>query len=114
MEKMKSIIANFKSNDVIENRHPKMAIIRSMTVFAVLLFFTSPAMAVAGKLTGWQTTITTAMTTLVAIYAVVGGFLVFVQYMQGSEQAQKNLIKFIIGLAVFGASTVLVTDFGTP
>jgi uncharacterized YccA/Bax inhibitor family protein len=48
---------------------------------------------------------------MVAIFAIVGGFLVFFQYMQGNDQAQKNFIKFIIGLAIMGLINVLVTFF---
>ena len=87
-----------------------------MTVLAVALLISTPGFAttVDTQLQTWQTEIDTAMTTLVAIYAVVGSFLVFVQYMQGSEQAQKNLIKFVIGLAIFGLAKILTTTFAPP
>ncbi|QCX00659.1 DUF4134 domain-containing protein [Aggregatimonas sangjinii] len=66
------------------------------------------------KVTEWQTAVTSILNILVGIYGVVGGFLVFVQYMQGNEQAQKNLIRFIIGLAVFGIAATVASFLSTP
>ncbi len=85
--------------------------IRTMTFFAMLLFFSVPSFALDAKLTTWAGNVDTALTIIVGIYAVVGGFLVFVQYMQGNQEAQKNLVKFIIGLAVFGVAKLLATTF---
>jgi len=54
------------------------------------------------KITEWGEIVKTALNAVVVIFAVVGGFIIFLQYMQGNEQAQKNFIKFVIGLAIFG------------
>ena len=48
---------------------------------------------------------------IVGIFAFVGGFLIFIQYMQGNEQAQKNFIRFIIGLAIFGLVALVANMF---
>ena len=63
------------------------------------------------KLAAWGTTISTSLNAAVGVFAVVGGFLIFIQYMQGNQEAQKNLIKFIIGLAIFGLSAGIVGIF---
>lgn len=64
-----------------------------------------------GQLTVWGGTIRTILNVVTAIFAIVGGFLVFFQYMQGNDQAQKNFIKFIIGLAIVGLVNLIVTFF---
>ncbi|MFB1040431.1 MAG: hypothetical protein QMC35_08225 [Polaribacter sp.] len=64
-----------------------------------------------GRIAKWGTTISTALNAAVGVFAVVGGFLIFIQYMQGNQEAQKNLIKFIIGLAIFGLSALIVDIF---
>ena len=63
------------------------------------------------QLTVWGGTIRTILNIVTAIFAIVGGFLVFFQYMQGNDQAQKNFIKFIIGLAIVGLVNLIVTFF---
>lgn len=63
------------------------------------------------QLTNWGSTIRTILNVATAIFAIVGGFLVFFQYMQGNDQAQKNFIKFIIGLAIVGLVNAIVTFF---
>ena len=67
--------------------------------------------AVLAKIIEWKDLIRTIVNSMVAIFAIVGGFLVFFQYMQGNDQAQKNFIKFIIGLAIMGLINMLVTFF---
>jgi len=63
---------------------------------------------VSAKIGTWATEIDASLTALVAIFAVVGGFLVFMQYMQGNQEAQKNLIKFVIGIGIFGLAKLIV------
>jgi hypothetical protein len=67
--------------------------------------------AVATQIADWQTKIRLIVNSIVAIFAIVGGFLVFFQYMQGNDQAQKNFIKFIIGLAIMGLINMLIKFF---
>jgi len=71
---------------------------------------TAPA-NVADQIADWQTKIRLIVNAIVAIFAIVGGFLVFFQYMQGNDQAQKNFIKFIIGLAIMGLINMLIKFF---
>ncbi|MDQ1856009.1 MULTISPECIES: hypothetical protein [unclassified Chryseobacterium] len=63
------------------------------------------------KISGWTTTLKTSLNAGVAAFAVVGAFLIFVQYMQGNEQAQKNFVRFVIGLAIFGLVDVITHVF---
>jgi len=63
------------------------------------------------KIAGWTQTLKTSLNAGVAAFAVVGAFLIFVQYMQGNEQAQKNFVRFVIGLAIFGLVDVITHVF---
>jgi orotate phosphoribosyltransferase len=63
------------------------------------------------QLVTWGTSIRRIINIITAIFAIVGGFLVFFQYMQGNDQAQKNFIKFIIGLSIVGLVNLIVTFF---
>lgn len=63
------------------------------------------------KIAGWTTTLKTSLNAGVGAFAVVGAFLIFVQYMQGNEQAQKNFVRFVIGLAIFGLVDVIANVF---
>jgi len=75
------------------------------------MFAGAGANEIETSLLAWGTTIQTVVWVLTAIFAIVGGFLIFFQYMQGNDQAQKNFIKFIIGLAIMGLVNVLVNLF---
>ncbi|SIT16535.1 hypothetical protein SAMN05421766_1192 [Zobellia uliginosa] len=69
------------------------------------------AQAVDGQIQQWGEEIKSALDASVLVFAMVGGFIIFIQYMQGNEQAQKNFIKFIIGLAIFGLVDLIATMF---
>jgi hypothetical protein len=56
-------------------------------------------------------TIRTILNIVTAIFAIVGGFLVFFQYMQGNDQAQKNFMKFVIGLGIVGIVNLIIGFF---
>lgn len=66
---------------------------------------------ITGKLTTWGDDIKLILNMVVGIFAFVGGFLIFIQYMQGNEQAQKNFIRFIIGLSIFGLVAFIAQMF---
>jgi len=59
----------------------------------------------------WGDQIKTILNAVVGIFSIAGGFLIFIQYMQGNEQAQKNFIRFIIGLAIFGLVALIANVF---
>jgi hypothetical protein len=63
------------------------------------------------QLLAWGGTIRTILNIITAIFAIVGGFLVFFQYMQGNDQAQKNFMKFVIGLGIVGMVNLIVNFF---
>jgi hypothetical protein len=66
---------------------------------------------ITNKLTTWGDEIKLILNMVVGIFSFVGGFLIFIQYMQGNEQAQKNFIRFIIGLAIFGLVALVANMF---
>jgi hypothetical protein len=76
-----------------------------------LIFLFQAAQGIDTQLLEWGKSIKSILNIVTAIFAIVGGFLVFFQYMQGNDQAQKNFIKFIIGLAIVGLVNVIVTFF---
>jgi|SaaInl59LU_5_DNA_1037362.scaffolds.fasta_scaffold52538_1 hypothetical protein len=63
------------------------------------------------QLLEWGKTIRTILNIVTAIFAIVGGFLVFFQYMQGNDQAQKNFMKFVIGLGIVGIVNLIIGFF---
>lgn len=87
---------------------------KGFTVILMLILGSQSLFAqdqVQGKLNEWRDSIITILNTVVGIFAIVGGFLIFIQYMQGNEQAQKNFIRFIIGLAIFGLVAFIANLF---
>ena len=63
------------------------------------------------QISTWGDQIKTILNAVVGIFSIAGGFLIFIQYMQGNEQAQKNFIRFIIGLAIFGLVALIANVF---
>lgn len=83
-------------------------------VFLVLMFHSIPMFAqnnINAQLNTWAGNIKSTLNIVVGIFAIVGGFMVFLQYMQGNEQAQRNFIRFVIGLAIFGLVTLIANVF---
>lgn len=68
-------------------------------------------LTIDGQLGAWGEQIQDTLNVAVGIFAIVGGFIVFIQYMQGNEQAQRNFIRFVIGLAIFGLVTLIANVF---
>lgn len=66
---------------------------------------------IAQELRTWGGQIKTALNVVTAIFAIVGGFLIFFQYMQGNDQAQKNFIKYVIGLGIVALVNLIVQFF---
>ncbi len=60
---------------------------------------------------GWLYTANSIMEYFVAFFAVGGGFLIFFQFIQGNDQAPKNLIKLIIGIVFFVLAFSLISVF---
>tara|TARA_B100001179_G_C18380343_1_gene313050 strand:- start:48 stop:434 length:387 start_codon:yes stop_codon:yes gene_type:complete len=81
----------------------------------LLVLHMAPAFAqvadVETQLGEWGDNIKTILNAVVGIFSIGGGFLIFIQYMQGNEQAQKNFIRFIIGLAIFGLVALIANIF---
>ncbi|WP_271781975.1 hypothetical protein [Aquimarina algiphila] len=90
-------------------RKPKLACTLLLLVFHIAPLFAQTE--VETKLTEWGDQIKTILNAVVGIFSIGGGFLIFIQYMQGNEQAQKNFIRFIIGLAIFGLVALIANIF---
>ncbi len=90
-----------------------------VTFFLLLLFNVSPILAqsqssnIITKMNTWKDTLKSVLNVGVAVFAIVGGFLIFIQYMQGNESAQKNFIRFVIGLSIFGLVDLIANVFLT-
>ena len=63
------------------------------------------------KIGGWGQQVTFVLNSAVAICTIGGGFIIFMQYMQGNDQAQKNFIKLIIGVGIMKLITYVVGMF---
>lgn len=77
--------------------------------FILLPLQTDPGLE--DQLMEWGNDIRTILNIITAIFAIVGGFLVFFQYMQGNDQAQKNFMKFVIGLGIVGVVNLVINFF---
>lgn len=77
----------------------------------LLISETILAQGPTGQISQWGNDVKQALNAAVAVFAIVGGFIIFIQYMQGNEQAQKNFIKFVIGLAIFGMVDLIAQVF---
>lgn len=95
----------------INNPMYKKIVLSSLMLFISTYAFAATATTVSGQISTWKATVKSSLDAAVLVFAIVGAFLIFVQYMQGNEQAQKNLIRFVIGLAVFGLATLIAQTF---
>ena len=82
-----------------------------LTFFTIIFSQLLMAQGPEGLITQWGTSIKTALDAAVLVFALVGGFLIFIQYMQGNQQAQGNFVKFVIGLAIFGMVDLIAGVF---
>ncbi len=97
-------------------RNPKLICTLLLTVLYIAPTF-AQSDDINAQISTWGDQIKTILNAVVGIFSIAGGFLIFIQYMQGNEQAQKNFIRFIIGLAIFGLvaliANVFLPDVGT-
>ncbi len=93
----------------------KIATPKMICTALLLLLHVAPMFAQSAEIEGqieiWSGQIKTILNAVVGIFSIAGGFLIFIQYMQGNEQAQKNFIRFIIGLAIFGLVAFIANVF---
>jgi surface polysaccharide O-acyltransferase-like enzyme len=86
-----------------------------LLTLGIILLYTDPIFGqdnqINTQINIWGNQIKTILNAVVGIFSIVGGFLIFIQYMQGNEQAQKNFIRFIIGLAIFGLIALIANIF---
>ncbi|MBL3659106.1 TrbC/VirB2 family protein [Fulvivirga sediminis] len=88
-------------------KRAKYLLTAGLLIFANTVFAQGPA----GKIQQWGNDVKQSLNAAVAVFAIVGGFIIFIQYMQGNEQAQKNFIKFVIGLSIFGMVDLIAQVF---
>ena len=80
-------------------------------VFLLAGFLKSFAATIAASISAWQLQIKDALDAAAIVFAIVGGFIIFIQYMQGNSEAQKNFVKLCIGLGIFAVAELIVTVF---
>ena len=85
--------------------------IKSIAWTTLLIIQKKQPKTVQKQLEAWSTDIQNVLNVVTGLFAVIGGFLIFLQYMQGNDQAQKNFIKFVIGLAIFGLINLISSFF---
>ena len=114
---MKTTKFNLENLRKINIKAIKFKISKPVLVLTLLLilFNVFPSFAqeaqINTKLAAWSSSIKKVLNAVVGIFSIAGGFLIFIQYMQGNEQAQKNFIRFIIGLAIFGLVALIANVF---
>ncbi|OEK07364.1 hypothetical protein A8C32_18175 [Flavivirga aquatica] len=113
-KKQNLTIKNLKALDV-KSIKSKIKTPKLICTVLLVLLHVAPAFAqvtdVENQLGIWGDNIKTILNAVVGIFSIGGGFLIFIQYMQGNEQAQKNFIRFIIGLAIFGLVALIANIF---
>ncbi|SHJ30000.1 hypothetical protein SAMN04488508_107145 [Aquimarina spongiae] len=111
MKTSKFNIKNLKLNNMkLEIKHSKLWLTVLLIAINIAPLFAQTD-DVNTKLASWGEDIKTILNAVVGIFSFAGGFLIFVQYMQGNEQAQRNFIRFIIGLAIFGLVALIANIF---
>lgn len=83
----------------------------SLNISSIITQQSTSTTAISDQLTTWKTAIGSFLNIITGLFAVIGGFLIFLQYMQGNDQAQKNFVKFIIGLAIIGMVNLIAGFF---
>ncbi len=79
-----------------------------------LMFFlgtTNYTFAIDSRIRVWEGEISNILDAAVVPFAIVGGFLVFMQYMLGNSDASKKLMMFCIGLAIFALAPQISAIF---
>ncbi|WP_378188145.1 hypothetical protein ACE939_06840 [Aquimarina sp. W85] len=114
MKTTKFNFMNFRKVDV-KRLKARIRTSKMLCTLAILVLHVAPIFAqqadIETRLSEWGAQIKTILNAVVGIFSIAGGFLIFIQYMQGNEQAQKNFIRFIIGLAIFGLVALIANLF---
>ena len=75
------------------------------------IFMMLQSETIVTQIGNWKTKVEAVLDAAMAICVIGGGFIIFMQYMQGNDQAQKNFIKLIIGLAIMGLISFVTEMF---
>lgn len=86
-------------------------VLRPLIIPIFMMLQDKKTLELTNKIAGWGQEITFVLNSAVAICTIGGGFIIFMQYMQGNDQAQKNFIKLIIGLAIMGLISYVTEMF---
>ncbi|WP_343911439.1 hypothetical protein [Aquimarina litoralis] len=97
----------------VKSLKSKIKIPKLICTILLMLLYMAPVFgqSVEEKIGEWSTSIRAILNAAVGIFSIGGGFLIFIQYMQGNEQAQKNFVRFIMGLAIFGLVALIANIF---
>lgn len=87
--------------------------IKLFLLCCIMLQFIVAQQDLTGQINTWKDNVKIILDAAVALFAIAGGFIVFMQYMQGNEQAQRNFIRFLIGLGIFGLIEAIASFFIT-
>jgi len=96
---------------VKQKNHTVMITFIKTTILNILIPLLIQQPTIDQQLEDWSNEIQNILNIVTGLFAIVGGFLIFFQYMQGNDQAQKNFIKFVIGLAIFGLVNLIASFF---
>ena len=82
-----------------------------ITIFIIDAAPSDNTTIIVSTVKAWGEQIKLVLNSVVAVCVIGGGFLIFMQYMQGNDQAQKNFIKLIIGVGIMKLITYVVGMF---
>ncbi|SHJ40951.1 hypothetical protein [Aquimarina spongiae] len=112
---MKTRKFKISKNIDVKSLTTKMSNSKWVCTLLLTVLYIAPTFAqsddINAQISTWGDQIKTILNAVVGIFSIAGGFLIFIQYMQGNEQAQKNFIRFIIGLAIFGLVALIANVF---
>ncbi len=112
---MKTRKFKISKNIDVKSLATKMSNSKWICTLLLTVLYIAPTFAqsddINAQISTWGDQIKTILNAVVGIFSIAGGFLIFIQYMQGNEQAQKNFIRFIIGLAIFGLVALIANVF---
>jgi hypothetical protein len=98
-------------NLIKKNMFKTMLISYVLRPLIIPIFMVLQSDTIVTQIGSWKTKVEAVLDAAMAICVIGGGFIIFMQYMQGNDQAQKNFIKLIIGVAIMKLITYLVGMF---
>ncbi len=85
----------------------KKRILSIMTFMSFYYLFAS----VDAQIQQWHIDVMHVLDSVVTFFGMIAAFLILTQYVQGSDQASKNFVKFVVGLAIYSVVEDIVGMF---